>query len=432
MLTYYLALARRNLRRHPSLTALMILAIAFGVGASMTTLTVLRALSADPLPGASEAVYRVQIDARALADYVPGVEPSDQLTRADAEALVRAAGADRQALTRGGTAAILPERAGADPAFVPARWASADFFALFRAPFLAGGAWTADDDARRARVAVISRGLAERAFGTTAAVGKTLHVGDHALRVIGVLDHWKLTPRVYDLSSGAYAPTEDLFAPFSTSRELRLPHAGSMSCWGEVVDRHAVDATCEWIQLWVELATPARAAAYRELLVRYAEDQRARGRFQRPPNVRLRAIPQWLAHHEVVPRDVRLQTWVALGFLVVCLVNTVGLLLTKFMRRAAELGVRRALGASRRAIFAQLLVEAGMIGVAGGAVGLGLAWLGLAAVRQQPTPYAQLAQLDVTMLVATIALALLASLLAGLLPAWRGCQLAPATQLKSH
>jgi putative ABC transport system permease protein len=110
----------------------------------------------------------------------------------------------------------------------------------------------------------------------------------------------------------------------------------------------------------------------------------------------------------------------------------VGLLLTKFMRRSADIGVRRALGASKRSIFAQLLVEAGVIGVVGGVLGLALAWLGLWAVRHQPTDYAELAHLDVPMLAATFALAIASCVLAGLMPAWRGCQVSPSIQLKSH
>jgi Predicted permease. len=54
---------------------------------------------------------------------------------------------------------------------------------------------------------------------------------------------------------------------------------------------------------------------------------------------------QWLATNHVVPEDVRMQAWLALGFLLVCVVNTVGLLLAKFLRRSGEIGVRRALGA---------------------------------------------------------------------------------------
>src|SRR5690606_1107560 len=119
------------------------------------------------------------------------------------------------------------------------------------------------------------------------------------------------------------------------------------------------------------------------------------------------------------------------GFLLVCLLNTVGLLLAKFLRRANEIGVRRALGASRRAIFAQCLVEAGTVGLAGGVLGLGLAWLGLWALRQQSSGVADILHLDLPMLATTFVLSVVASMLAGLVPAWQACQLAPAMQLKS-
>jgi len=61
-----------------------------------------------------------------------------------------------------------------------------------------------------------------------------------------------------------------------------------------------------------------------------------------------------------------------------------------------------------------------------------LAMLGLWAVRQQPASYAELAHLDPTMLATTFVLAIVASLLAGVLPAWRACAVAPAIQLKSQ
>ena len=109
-----------------------------------------------------------------------------------------------------------------------------------------------------------------------------------------------------------------------------------------------------------------------------------------------------------------------------------GLLLAKFLRRGSEIGVRRALGASRRAIFTQCLIEAGTIGLAGGIAGLMLAWLGLWAVRQQPASYAELAHLDPWMLLTTFALAIVASLVAGIVPAWQAMQVTPAMQLKSQ
>jgi putative ABC transport system permease protein len=432
MLAYYLDLARRSFKRNVALTILMVVAIAFGVGASMTTLTVLHVLSADPMPGKSHQLYYVQIDPRKSAGYLPSKEPPAQVTRSDAEALVRAGRADRQAMMTGGNAAIEPQRAGLEPFFADSRWTSADFFAMFRVPFVAGSGWSAADDASAARVVVIARSLADKVFGAVDVVGRTLRVEGTELRVVGVMDTWRPSPHFYDLNTDVYGKGEQLFVPFSTSRELKLGTSGEMNCWDEAADTVALGAPCVWIQLWVELDTSAKAAAYRDFLVRYSQDQLTAGRFQRPPNVRLRDVMAWLDFKEVVPSDVRLQSLIALGFLLVCLINTVGLLLTKFLRRSPEIGVRRALGASKRSIFIQLLVEAGMIGAAGGLLGLGLAWLGLFAVRHQPTDYAELASLDLPMLAATFALAVVSSLLAGLLPAWRGCQVAPALQLKSH
>lgn len=433
MFAYYLDLARRSLRRNVALTVLMIVAIAFGVGASMTTLTVLHVLSTDPIPGKSQKLYYVQLDPVRALGYMPGEEPTEQMTRLDAEALLRAAKADRQAMMTSGRAAVEPQRAGLVPFFVDGRWTSADFFPMFGVPVLAGSVWSAEEDTRAARVAVITRALADKLYGTPEAVGKTIRVEGNDLRVIGVIADWRPTPHFYDLNNDVYGTGEQLFVPFSTSRDLKLSRSGSLDCWDDVAgDPLASGATCVWLQFWVELDSKDKAVAYRDYLVSYSLEQMRLGRYQRPPNVRLRTVTEWLDFKGVVPSDVRLQTWIAFGFLLVCLINTVGLLLTKFLRRSAEIGVRRALGASRRSIFIQLLVEAGTIGLAGGTLGLGLAWLGLWAVRHQPADYADLARLDLPMLAATFALAILASLLAGLLPAWRGCQVTPAIQLKSH
>ena len=123
---------------------------------------------------------------------------------------------------------------------------------------------------------------------------------------------------------------------------------------------------------------------YREFLVHYSEQQKALGRFQRPPNTRLHDLMGCLDYNHVVPGSVQLQALLALGFMLVCLVNTVALLLVKFLRHSHELGVRRAMGASRKSVFAQLLVEASLVGLAGGSVGLLLALFGLWIVRQQP------------------------------------------------
>ncbi len=143
------------------------------------------------------------------------------------------------------------------------------------------------------------------------------------------------------------------------------------------------------------------------------------------------SLMQWLDFNQVVPSDVRLQTWLAFAFLAICLFNTIGLLLAKFLRRAGEIGVRRALGASRAAVFAQCLVEAGLIGLLGGLGGLLLTQLGLWLIRRQPIEYADLVRLDPSMFLLTFVLAITASLLAGVLPALRASRLMPGLQLKT-
>jgi putative ABC transport system permease protein len=437
MFAYYFDLALRSFRRNKVLTALMVLAIALGIGASMTTLTVFHVLSGDPVPGRSHTLFYPQLDPATMEGYTPGEEPEVQLTRFDAEQLLREKRGDRQALMSGGSVAVESPRPDVDPFFADARYTSADFFAMFGVPFLHGGGWSAAEDDQRARVVVLSKAASEQLFGAGDSVGRTLQVDGNAFRVVGVIDEWRPTPRFYDMNSDRFGEVEQVFLPFSTSRDLDMARNGSMNCWNsdqadDPEGNEGVNAPCAWVQYWVQLDSPGKVAAYRQYLHNYSEQQRAAGRFERPTNTRLRDVMEWLDFRQAVPRDVRLQLWLAFAFLAVCLLNTVGLLLAKFMRRGGEIGVRRALGASRRAIFGQCLVEAGTVGLAGGVLGLGLAWLGLWAVRQQPTSYADLAHLDPAMLATTFVLAVAASVLAGLVPAWHACQVTPAIQLKSQ
>ena len=434
MFGYYFNLALRSFKRNKALTALMVLAIALGIGASMTTLTVFHVLSGDPIPQKSDRLFYVQLDPETREGYKPGREPQDQLTRFDAEELLRQKQAKRQAMMTGGGGIIEPEGSTLKPFAAGLRYTSSDFFPMFDVPFRLGRPWTAGDDQAHARVAVITRALGEKLFGNANPVGRNLRIDGHGLRIVGVLDHWKPTPHFYDLYTGSYDSDEQAFVPMATALELKLGRNGNMNCFGRTLvnDPEAENVPCAWIQYWVELDSAGDAPAYKRYLDNYSEQQRRAGRFERPANTRLRNVPELMAFRQVMPNDVRLQLWLALGFLAVCLVNTVGLLLAKFLRRSGEIGVRRALGASRAEIFKQCVVEAGTVGLAGGVFGLLLALLGLWAVRQQPASYASLAHLDGSMLLLTFVLAVAASLLAGLLPAWRAMQVTPAIQLKSQ
>lgn len=434
MLAYYLELAWRSFGTSRALTVLMVLALALGVAASMTTLTVYHVLAGDPIPGKSSRLFDVQIDAANLVAYKPGQEPTYQLTRFDAEALLRARQGKRQVAMSGANLPVQAESAAIKPFFAPARYTTSDFFPMFEAPFRHGGGWDAAADADAARLVVISATLNDKVFGGENSVGRTLRVRGETMRVVGVLAPWEPAPHYFDLSLGNFAKPADVFLPFATAMALKLGTSGNMTCWADqgTEGPRALNAPCAWVQYWVELDSPADAAAYRRHLEQYSQEQRRAGRFERPVNVRLRNVLEHLAHNKVLPADVALQVWLAFGFLLVCLVNTVGLLLAKCLRRSGEIGVRRALGASRRAIFGQFVVEAALLGLAGGLLGLLLAQGGLWLVRQSPAPYARLAGMDGAMLALTFGLALAASVLAALLPAWRAASVMPALHLKTQ
>lgn len=434
MLLYYFDLALRSFRSSRALSILMVVALGLGIGACMTTLTVYHVLAGDPIPTKSSRLFDVQLDAASMIGHKPGEEPTFQLTRFDAEALLRAKQAKRQVMMSGSNMPVQPESPNVKPFYAPTRLASADFFAMFEAPFLFGTGWDAQADGTQARVVVISKEMNDKVFGGENSVGRELQVRRESFRVVGVLNDWRPAPHYFDTTLGAYSKAADLYLPFSTAMTLKFGTSGNMDCWGDSRGQgpRELSSPCAFVQYWVELDSPADAAAFREYLVQYSEEQRRAGRFERPPNVRLRNVVDHLVKREALPGDVRLQVWLAFGFLLVCLINTVGLLLAKCLRRSGDIGVRRALGATQRAIFMQFLVEAGALGIAGGLLGLALAWLGLWLVRMSPAPYAPLAQMDWAMLGLTLLLSLAASLLAGLLPAWHAANVTPAQQLKTQ
>ncbi|QWT20634.1 ABC transporter permease [Bacillus sp. NP157] len=427
---YHLEMAVRSLRRNPVLTALMVLAVALGIGACMTTLTALHVLSGDPLPGRSDHLYTPRIEARSAGGgetVLPFL-----LTWTDGMALLHAGRATHQAVMVGGAATIHPADPSTDAFLTSAQYTSADFFPMFEVPMQFGQAWAGAEDESHARVAVISDALNMRLFAGENSVGRSIQVNDASFRIVGVMLPWRPVPHFYNLDTGDFAKAEDVLVPLTSARDAHLPRNGGIECWagGSGDEENMETAPCVWLTVWVQLDDAAAVKAYQAFLDGYSREQHAAGRFDQLQPAALSSVKALLAERQVVPSDVRLQFWLASAFFVVCLVNTVGLMLAKFMRRAGELGVRRALGASRGDIFAQLLAEAAMIGLAGGLLGLGFAWLGLMLVRINPDRSAQLAHLDPTMLATTFVLSVVAATLAGLFPAWRVCQVPPGLHLK--
>ncbi|MGH8183832.1 MAG: ABC transporter permease [Rhodanobacteraceae bacterium] len=440
MFAYYLDLALRSLKRNPALTFLMVLASAIGIGASMTTLTVMYILSGDPLPGKSAHIFFPQVDPTP-ADWYNPRHPLEMMDYRSAVDLWSAHRADRQALVVQSPVKVSAPGVNLPPLMLAMQSTTSDFFPMFNVPFEYGSAWTPADDKDRARLAVISSNLNDKLFGGKDSVGKTLRIRGSDVRIVGVLKPWRPHPLFYDpegsisgnmTSLGNYGKPEDVFMPFFSGLDVNDGNFFQFTCWGGGPSKpgHLENAPCLWVGLWVQLDTPAKVADYRVFLNSYAQQQKTLGRFANT-DTRMLDLMQWLNHQQVIPKNVKLQTWLAFAFLAICLFNMVGLLLAKFMRRAGEIGIRRALGASRRSVFAQCLTEAGLVGFIGGIGGWLLTLVGLWLVRRQQTPYSDLVHMDVSMFVVTFVLAVVVSLIAGALPALRASRVAPALQIKT-
>jgi putative ABC transport system permease protein len=436
MFGYYFRLGVRSLRRNPALTARMVLTLAVGVAASVSTLTILHMMSSDPIPQKSSRLFVPLIDNGPVEGYTPGEDPEDiQISYKDALNLLKGGQGVRRTALYGVSAPVQPPRADIQPFNLTGLAPTRDFFAMFDVPFLHGQAWTEQDDARGADVVVLSREIAEKLYGDADPVGQRITLMGFPFTIVGVIDNWMPLPRFYRLNGGVrYGAGEEFFIPLATSIRHEVTHNGSMSCSGNPGAGFAarLASECTWITVWFETASAGDRADLQAWLDNYAADQRRLGRLKRNAQNRLYDVPEWLVYTKVVGKDSKLQTWLAFGFLALCLVNTIGLLLAKFSVRAAEIGVRRALGASRAEIFRQFLIETSVVGLVGGVLGLVLAFGALALIGMQGKQTAAVAHMDWQMLIATFVISVGAAILAGLLPTWRACQVTPAIQLKSQ
>ena len=437
MFAYYFQLGLRSLKRNPLLTALMVMAIGFGVAASMITWSVFRVVAGNPIPSKSAQLYTVLLDNRGPQFNTHG-EPPDALSYTDATALFNAHRAEHQTMFYEVVLSVLPQNPNQLPLTSDGYATTADFFSMFNVPFEYGGPWSSKDDSDHAASAVISHELNQQLFGGANSVGRDVTLDTHTYRIVGVTAHWDPKPRYFDVYNGnAFADPVQVYVPFNRAIDLQVQLAGRNNCGGRGEYGHGFDAwlhgECVWIPMWVQLSSPADVAQYRSFLQGYAAEQQHAGRFTWAPNVRLRDVVDWLNFEKIVPSESRISLLVSIGFFVICLVNTVGLLLAKFMRRSAEVGVRRALGAPRSEIYLQFLMEAATVGLAGGALGIVLTALGMSGVGLLFEPdIARLAHLDLSLFALALAVAITATVIAAFYPTWRAAQVQPAWQLKSN
>ena len=260
MLNYYITLALRSLKRNVVLTVLMIAAIGVGIGASMTTLTIFRAMAGDPIPHKSRQLFAVQID-----NWGPqkGIVSGDkdnlqqQISYIDAVGLMNARAAHRQSAMYTTGFALTPVKSGLAPISGVGARGLCGFLCHVRGAFsISAAPWTRADDDAHADVVVIGHDLNDKVFGGANSVGKTMNLDGHEYRVVGVLDRWQPTPKFYDLNNNKYGEPEAAFIPFTRAIDQQLPSWGNNNCASDSAEpgwEGRLHSECIWLQFWVEL-----------------------------------------------------------------------------------------------------------------------------------------------------------------------------------
>ncbi len=416
----------------------MVLAIGLGIAVSMTVLTVNYMMSKDPIPEKSSQLFHLQLFSYGESQSNPwsSDEFPMQITYQDAMKVHLSDVPTRKSRSVVTGFSVIPTNTDSTPFMESARAIDSDFFDMFKISFIYGSVWDKSIDSQPRNVVVIDKQLNDRMFKGENSVGKEINLETNIFTIVGVIEKWQPAPRFYDLNNGDFRNSELMFIPFSLLPVLELQSWGNSNGWKteDIVSyQDRLNSELLWNQYWVELSTDSQVEDYKNWLAGYIDEQKKLARFaNKKAAASLKNVVEWLQYNEVVSSDSSVLVGLSFMFLIVCMINTLGLLLAKFLRRASEVGVRRALGASRKSIFIQHLVDVGLIGIAGGIVGLGLGQLGLLGVKKIYSGYNQLAHMDTTLIIIAIVIALGSSILAGIYPAWLICRTNPSVYLKTQ
>jgi putative ABC transport system permease protein len=381
--------ALRQLRRSPTFTVAAIACLALGIGANTAIFTVINAVLVRPLPYPEpERLVMLFEAARGDAADRNTVSPANFLDwRAQSQVFAGTAALYDLGVTLTGHG---------EPAEVPAELASADLFRLLGLTPVLGRTYTADDDAPGgAHVVVLSEGLWQRRFGGARnVVGQVVRVNDEPYTIVGVL------PDGAGLAGRARMP--DLWLP------LALDPA------------HDYRATAGRYLTTVARLRPGVTLAAAQVDVRTiaARLEAAHPGFNGGWTVNVAPLTQEVTGPLRRPLLV-LAGVVGLVLLIAC-ANVANLQLAQATVRRREIAVRAALGAGRRRMIRQFLLESLLLALSGGVAGSLLAlWLtdALAATASTAIPRLGEVAVDLPSLGFTVLVSVAAGLLFGLAPA---------------
>jgi predicted permease len=371
--------AIRSLGHNPAFTIVTLVILGLGIGANTTIFSIVDSVLVRPLPF-REPERLMMLDERLLPrfahfeasplDYVAWKEKG----RAFEDIAVWVGFAFSM------TGADGPER-------IPGARITANLPAVLGVTPILGRAFTPDEDRDGAnRVVLLGHGLWQRAYGADRSiVGRVVSLNGASFTVVGVM------PATFRF------PTDtEIWTPMGFTKQ-ELTGQNNHFVWGVGRLKPGV--------------TPEQAAADMELIMR-----------KLPTAWSVNVTP--LTEHYV--GNVRLALIMLLGaagaVLLIACANVAGLLLARASVRQREIHLRASLGASRGRLVQQLLTETMVLALAGGLLGLLLAWMAIGAVRALSVP--EIPRLDETaldyrLLLFTLAASMATGLVFGLTPALR-------------
>lgn len=451
MFIYHWQLAWRSLKKNPILCGLMVLAIACGVTASMICYTAYHVINTNPLSNKDAILFMLQTDSWHLKEAFSGKASNqmpDLLSYRDVTALMHSHIPLRKtAMTRWGGILSIPN-SEAEPYFAKARINTHDYFKMFDVDFLYGSPWNQAADNEVQNLIVLSEDVNNHFFRGENSIGKTILLEGYLYKIQGVLKRdAQPSNKMQNIDTSILMPTEDVYLPFGVLAEREISswdiiqRPGDLLEYSENSHQNLLKSGNLWLSYWVEFSGPKQKQEYEQFISQYIQNQKALGYYPRSLRFALSNATQKLNINGYSNGKFSMLTKFGVGFLMVCTVNCIALLLAKFLRYAPESAIRRALGASRTAIFVQHFIESSIIGILGAALGLVLTYTGLKYLHYEFSNIsaennfligniADLFVLDAHILLVTVMASIVASLCAGIYPAWRICQASIAQHLK--
>ena len=376
----------RRLVKSPGFTITAILILGLGIGGNSAIYSIIEAVLLKPLPYSHpEQLVQVYQSFRSF-DRLPLDYPDYVDLKAGQHSFREMAISLNDDFTVTGHG---------NPELISGTYVSGTFFQLFGRPLLLGRPIEVTDDRPDApRVVIVSEHFWRAMFhGDPNVIGSRLALNGSSFQVIGV------TPSVASESARI-----DLYVPLNQSRfygTIDMTQRGNhdYACFGRLKEGATLEA-----------AKAELGVIQQNLATRYSEDQ----------GFGVRAV----SYLDTVVGSYSGSLWlveaaVACLLLITC-ANVATLLLVRAQERAREMSVRAALGANRKRLIAQLLIENSVLAVAGGLIGLTAAAWSVQAIRTlAPDELARFREvhLDAGALIFVLVITLATAVLSGLFPA---------------